>query len=111
MSQNKSFKTLNKTKRDAIKKRAQQLKSENKGRSNSAVLAVLKSELLELCPSMNSIALWCRGLKDQRLNRDIVFTREKRLKYMREYAKKQRSDPESRARKQAYMRAYYENHK
>ena len=86
--------------RDEMKDRARHLKTEDAGRSNRAVRAILAEELpADQCPSLHLVSEWCRGLADQR--RVYAYTAEeaaerKRI-YQREYARRRRQDPEYRA--------------
>ncbi len=86
--------------RDEIKERARQLKTEDAGRSNKAVQAILAEELpADQCPSLYQVSEWCRGLADQR--RVCAYTLEeaaerKRI-YHREYKRRRNKDPKYRA--------------
>ena len=96
--------------RDEIKERARQLKTEGAGRSNKAVRAILAEELpADQCPSLYQVSEWCRGLADQRHNRESISSEEaaeiKRI-YQREYARRRRLDPEYRASMAEYARRY-----
>lgn len=96
--------------RDEIKERARQLKTEGAGRSNKAVRAILAEELPDdQCPSLYQVSEWCRGLADQRHNRESISSEEaaevKRI-YQREYARRRRLDPEYRALMAEYARRY-----
>jgi hypothetical protein len=87
--------------KDEIKDRARQLKTEGAGRSNKAVRSILAEELpANRCPSLYQVSEWCRGLADQRHNRESISSEEaaerKRI-YQREYARRRRQDPEYRA--------------
>ena len=104
--------------KDEIKERARQLKTEGAGRSNKAVRSILAEELpANRCPSLYLVSEWCRGLADQRHNRESISSEEaagladqrrvcaytleeaaerKRI-YQREYARRRRQDPEYRA--------------
>ena len=87
--------------KDEIKDRARQLKTEGAGRSNKAVRSILAEELpANRCPSLYLVSEWCRGLADQRHNRESISSEEaaerKRI-YQREYARRRRQDPEYRA--------------
>ena len=87
--------------RDEIKERARQLKTEGAGRSNKAVRAILAEELpADQCPSLYQVSEWCRGLADQRHNRESISSEEaaeRKREYQREYARRRRQDPEYRA--------------
>ena len=97
--------------RDEIKERARQLKTEGAGRSNKAVRAILAEELpADQCPSLYLVSEWCRGLADQRKQKERVYSYEeaaerKRI-YQREYARRRRQDPEYRALMAEYARRY-----
>ena len=97
--------------RDEIKDRARQLKTEGAGRSNRAVRAILAEELpADRCPSLYQVSEWCRGLADQRHNRESISSEEaaeiKRI-YQREYQRRRRQNPEHRELNNQRAREYH----
>jgi len=98
--------------RDEIKERARQLKTEGAGRSNKAVRAILAEELpADQCPSLHLISEWCRGLADQRKQRERIYSDEeaaerKRI-YQREYQRRRRQDAKFRELNKERAKEYH----